>query len=68
MKTREEMIAEFWEEERKYQELIRIYEGNDEMLGEADHLYQEGVRVDEIAKALGEDRGSEVKDEEQGEN
>jgi len=54
MKTKEEVIADFWEEDRKYKELIQEYAGNELALGEADWMYQEGVRVDEIARTLKE--------------
>jgi len=54
MKTRDEAVANFLEEDKKYSELVKEYRGNQEALMKADYLYQEGVRVDEIAKALKE--------------
>lgn len=54
MKTRDEAVADFLEEDQKYSELVKEYWGDDEALAKADFLYQEGVRVDEIAKALKE--------------
>ncbi len=54
MKTKEEVVADFWEEDQKYAELIQEYQGNEDALNEADWLYQEGVRVDEIAWTLRE--------------
>jgi hypothetical protein len=54
MKTRGEAVTDFLEEDRKYSELVKEYRGDDEALAQADFLYQEGVRVDEIAIALKE--------------
>jgi hypothetical protein len=54
MKTRDEAVTDFLEEDRKYSELIKEYPGDDKALAKADFLYQEGVRVDEIALALKE--------------
>lgn len=50
MKTAKEVIAEFWEEDKAYKKLVQRMQGNEEALLEADHLYQEGVRVAEIER------------------
>ncbi len=54
MKTDVEVVAEFWEEEERYKKLVQKLEGNEEALQEADHLYQEGVRVAEIERMFEE--------------
>jgi len=54
MKTKKEAISEILEENRKYEQLIKRYRGNDELLGEAGYLFQEGVKVKDIAKTLRE--------------
>ncbi len=68
MKTKEEVIADFWEEDRKYKELIQGYMGNQQALAEADWMYQEGVRVDEIKRTLEESWSGTDEDVEQGSN
>jgi hypothetical protein len=54
MKSKEEVIKEFWDQDRQFTQLIKKYEGNDELLGEADYLYQQGVKVSEIERTLDE--------------
>ena len=54
MKTDAEVVAEFWEEEERYKKLVQRLQGNEEALLEADHLYQEGVRVAEIERMYDE--------------
>lgn len=54
MKSRDEAVADFLEEDQKYSELVKKYRGDDKALAKADFLYQEGVRVDEIVSALKE--------------
>ncbi|HOX41462.1 MAG TPA: hypothetical protein PK263_04670 [bacterium] len=60
MKSREEAVLELLEEDRRYSRLIRKYQGDQAALATADELYQEGVRVSEIAQVLEDDeRGGE---------
>jgi galactokinase len=54
MKTDAEVVAEFLEEDRLYTKLVQRMQGNEEALQEADHLYQEGVRVAEIERLFEE--------------
>ena len=55
MKTDKDVVAEFWKEDKAYKKLVRRMKGNVEALQEADHLYQEGVRVAEIERMFDED-------------
>ncbi|MEI6478170.1 MAG: hypothetical protein WCO52_04245 [bacterium] len=52
MKTKEEVVREFWEQDSQFKALLIKYKGNDEALGEADFLYQQGVRVSDIELVL----------------
>ncbi|MEI6478611.1 MAG: hypothetical protein WCO52_06555 [bacterium] len=52
MKTDEEVVREFWEQDNQFRALLMKYKGNDEALGEADFLYQQGVRVRDIELTL----------------
>ena len=52
MKSDKEVIKEFWDEDRKIKKLFKEYEGNEELVLEADNRFQEGVRVDEIRKIM----------------
>jgi hypothetical protein len=54
MKTKEEAIADLLEEDRKYTRLMKKYQGDDEALGEADFLYQQGVGAADIELILSE--------------
>ena len=65
MKSDKEVIREFWDEDREIKKLFKEYEGNEELVLEADYLFQEGVRVDEIRKIMLEmkekqDRGEKL--------
>ena len=54
MKTDVEVVREFWEQDSQFKKLLMKYRGNDEALGEADFLYQQGVRVSDIEFTLEE--------------
>ncbi|HOX40815.1 MAG TPA: hypothetical protein PK263_01310 [bacterium] len=56
MKSRKEAVFDVLEEDRKYEKLVKEYEGNQSALNKADFLYQEGVRVGEIERALREEK------------
>ena len=53
MKTKEEAIKQLLEEDAKFGLLLKEHEGDTEYLCEADHLYQEGVIVNDIVKIFG---------------
>jgi hypothetical protein len=52
MKTKIEAVMDILEREREYALLIEQYGEDEELLGEADYLFQQGVRATEIALLL----------------
>ena len=52
MKTKIEAVMDVLEREREYAQLIERYGEDEELLGEADYLFQQGVRAREIALLL----------------
>jgi len=63
MKTKIEAIWDVIEENRKFGALKRKYSKDTEMMQEADHMFQDGIRVDDIARLLREAKASKKADD-----